>query len=166
MVAPFLHAVGSERICRDSFQEGQSEIEQFAGAQYVAHRISNSPTLVPRLSEQTVHAGGTVGARKFRQNRCGQRDVRLACARTASRRAGSAGMPCHSLRAINRQSSQSSPSKRLPRSGGTAPHTRQVHPSDLHKFAHASSFLRSASSLLMAPKMAGDCHIVSRDRVL
>ncbi|PYX28577.1 MAG: hypothetical protein DMG77_15145 [Acidobacteria bacterium] len=59
----------------------------------------------------------------------------------------------YSLPAINRQSSQISPSKRLPRSGGTAPHTRQTQPSDSHRFAHASSFLRSVSSLLTAAQV-------------
>src|ERR1700756_177588 len=53
----------------------------------------------------------------------------------------------YSFRTILRQSSQRLSVNRWPRSG-TEPHTRQTHPSARQRFAHASSFLRSESSVL------------------
>ena len=53
----------------------------------------------------------------------------------------------YSFRTILGQSSQRLLLNRWPRSG-TEPHTRQTHPSARQRLAHASSFLRSESSVL------------------
>ena len=58
MVAPLCPAVGCDRICRDTFHDSQCEIEQLAGPQDVAHRISDPPSLIPCLGEQAVHDFG------------------------------------------------------------------------------------------------------------
>ena len=52
--AAFFQGLGRKRICCDGCHQGQSEVEQFAGAEHVRHRISHSGTVVPRLGEQIV----------------------------------------------------------------------------------------------------------------
>jgi hypothetical protein len=45
---------GRNRICRDNFHEGQSEIEQLTTAKYVGRRFYYAATVVPGLDEKTV----------------------------------------------------------------------------------------------------------------
>ena len=54
IVGPFLQGIGRTRIGRDSFHEGQSEIEQSTAAKYVGRRFSYAASVVPRLDQKTV----------------------------------------------------------------------------------------------------------------